>query len=208
MAEKDYRAKLSAAEFEAIPRDEECPILGYYEELIDCNEKFRGIHKEFPRGYEDIALIQQLTRGQQILIQLGVLDGQISNGGITQFFWNYPEYIFEVRDAIEELGHEEMLANYERALEGLVGNKDRWLELRHECYSHPNGPQWETFQESYRLLVLGWFDEAYYGQKGENEKGEWVWQKKGLQESFLRGLAEYVRAHLFDFIEGGNGSEK
>jgi hypothetical protein len=207
MAEKDLRAKLSSEQFDAIPFDPEDPIDGYHTELIESNEKFRGIYQEFPRGYEDPALIKQLTRGQQLLILLGILDGQIRNGGITQFFWNYPDYLFEVADAIEELGHPELLANYERALESLVGNKDRWFELRREWYNHPNDLPWESFQESYRLLNLSWFDKDYFDKRGYNEKGEWVKQKSGLHESFIRKLADYVRAHRDEFIEEGGGHE-
>ena len=84
MKQRDFRAKMSTAEFEAIHFDDEHPIDNYYAELVDGNLKFSGIHGEFPRGYEDLALIRQLTEGQQLLILLGVLDGQVCNGGITQ----------------------------------------------------------------------------------------------------------------------------
>jgi hypothetical protein len=182
--------------------DEERLIDGYYETLIAANAKFRGIGKEFPRGFEDVNLIKRLTRGQQLLVLLGVFDGQVCNGGVTQFFWNYPEYVFEVRDALDHLGDSELLKNYDRALDALVGKKGRWLELKREWREAGNSPRWETFQETYGLLDLGWFDKAYFGERGYNEKKEWVRVKEGLQRPFLRRLAEYVRLHPEEFIVG------
>jgi hypothetical protein len=39
MAEADYHCVMSTAEFEGIPTDEDYPIDGYYEALIDRNER-------------------------------------------------------------------------------------------------------------------------------------------------------------------------
>jgi len=202
MKPKDYRARLSADEFDSIPGDEEYPIDGYYETLIEGNTKFQGIWEQFQRGYEDIRLIRQLTKGQQLLILLGVFDGQVANGGITQFFWNYPEYFFEVRDAIERLGDVKVLKNYEKALEALVGRQDRWLELRKEWVESCENPCWETFQQTHELLDVGWFDEAYFDACRYNEKEEWVKLKQGLRFPFLKELAAYVKSHRAEFIEG------
>jgi hypothetical protein len=201
MTQKDFRAKLSPAEFDAIAFDEEHPIDNYYFGLVDGNPQFFGIREEFPQGYEDISLIRQLTPGQQLLILLGVFDGQVCNGGITQFFWNYPEYLFDVRDAIERLGDANLLKHYERVLEGLVGKKRDWNELRQECDSAKDGPSWESFRKSYDLLDLGWFDNAYFDERGYNDKKEWVKLKRGLQHPFLKRLAEYVRSHRSEFIQ-------
>jgi hypothetical protein len=201
MTQRDFRAKLSPAEFAALPFDDEYPIDNYFAELVDGNPKFRGLGEEFPRGYENIQLIRQLTPGQQLLILLGVFDGQVCNGGITQFFWNYPEHLFDVGDAIERLGDMAVLCNYERALEALVGNKERWMKLREECYGAEGGPSWESFRQSYDLLDLGWFDHAYFDKRGYNDKKEWVKLARGLQYPFLHRLAEYVRSHRSEFIE-------
>lgn len=201
MSTRDFRAKMSQVDFAAISCDDNYPLDDYFAKLVDGNEKFRNIYEEFPRGYEDIELIRQLTPGQQLVILLGVLDGQICNGGITQFFWNYPEYLFDVRDAIERLGDSTVLTNYEKALESLVGKKDRWFQLRKECYGNKDGPSWESFRQTYELLDLGWFDEAYFDKRGYNDKKEWVSLERGLKHRFLHRLAEYIRCHCSEFIE-------
>jgi hypothetical protein len=196
----DYRLALSAAEFDAIPMDDEYPINSYYDKLIAGNTEFKDIGDEYPRGYGDIRLIPQLTKGQQLLILLGAFDGQVKNGGITQFFWNYPEYMFEVYDAIEYLGPKELLQNYDKALSSVVGNKDRWLELRQECYQQEGNPRWESFVKTYELLDLEWFDNAYFDKWRYSEK-EAVIEKRGLNHALLKRLAEYVRSHRNEFIQ-------
>jgi hypothetical protein len=125
----------------------------------------------------------------------------VKNGGITQFFWNFPEYIFEVRDAIELLGPPELLQNYEKALESLVGRKEGWLKLRQECYLDQSNPDWEPFRKSYDLLDIGWFDKAYFDKRGYNERKEWVIQQRGLHHALLKHLADYVRSYKAELIE-------
>lgn len=194
MRDADYRAEMSAAAFEAIPTDPDDPIDGYYDLLIDWNERIDH------RFFEERERLQELTRGQRLLIQLGTFDSQVKNGGITQFFWNCPTYIFDVADWIEHLGVPGLQANYDRALETLVGKKDRWLALREEWAKGGDNPNWETFQQTYELLDLGWFDDAYFDKHGYNEKQEWVRQSRGLHHVLLTKLAEYVRTHPSEFI--------
>ena len=194
MAATDYRCVMSAADFEAIPTEEDYPIDGYNEALIDRNKRLG--HQFF----EDAEQLKKLTTGQRMLIQLGVFDSQVKNGGITQFFWNCPESIFDVGDWIERLGVPELRDNYERAVETLFGKKNRWLALREEWIKSGDSPSWESFRQSYELLDLAWFDDAYFDKYGYNEKQEWVRQVRGLHHVLLTRLAEYVRTHPGEFI--------
>jgi hypothetical protein len=156
MAKADYRCVMSAADFDAIPVDEDYPIDGYYDPLIDRNERIDH------RFFEDAEHLQELTIGQRFLIQLGTFDSQVKNGGITQFFWNCPKSIFDVAGWLEYLGVPELHIKYERALESLVGKKDRWLALREEWARGGDNPNWETFQQTYKLLDLAWFEKEYF----------------------------------------------
>jgi hypothetical protein len=185
---------MSAAEFDAIPADDEDPIEGYYDALIDRN---RRISHEV---YEQPERFQELTAGQRMLIQLGTFDSQVKNGGITQFFWNCAESIFDVADWIEQLGVRELRTNYDCALEALVGKKETWLALRQEWAKGRDNPRWETFQQTYELLDLGWFEEAYFDKHGYNERKEWVVRSRGLHHALLTRLAKYVRTHRAEFI--------
>src|SRR5262245_13954115 len=179
MSGSDYRCVMSAADFDAIPVDEDYPIHGYYDALIEENGQL---------GYEiieDNEELRKLTNGQRMLIQLGTFDSQVSNGGVTQFFWSCPEWIFDVADWIKYLGLSELHANYERALETLLGNKDRWLALREECYKIRDNPRKESSRQTYRLLSLSWFDNAYFDRYDYNAKGEWGRQARGLKHVLL-----------------------
>jgi len=100
-----------------------------------------------------------------------------------------------VADWIEYLGTPELQTNYDRALEAIVGKKDRWLALREEFA----GGKWETFQQTYELLDLSWFDDAYFDKYGYNEKQEWVRQAEGLHRVLLARLASYIRTHRTEF---------
>ena len=151
MTEPDYRCLMSAADFDAMPSDEDYPIDGYYEALIDQNERIDH------RFFEDAEQLNKLTAGQRMLIQLGTFDSQVKNGGLTQFFWNCPDSIFDVGDWIERLEAWQLQANYDRALESLVGKKDQWLAVPQEWAKGRDNPNWETFQRSYELLDLGSF---------------------------------------------------
>lgn len=196
MSQADYRVPMTAATFDAIPWDPEDPIDHYYEVLIDRNER---IGHEF---FESADRLRELTRGQQLLIRLGTFDGQVRNGGLTQYLWNCPESVFDAADDIEFLGETKLIRNYERAVEALVGKKDRWLALRHEWAKGQDSPSWETFRASYDLLDLGWFDKAYFDRHGYNWRREWVLEGHGLGHALMTKLAEYVRAHRDEFITG------
>jgi hypothetical protein len=194
----DLRVCMSAVDFDGIPVDSEDPIDGYHECLL--SKEFWNEYDRFGTRGQTSEFLPQLTTGQRMLLVLGTLDGQVKNGGLTQFFWNYPEYIFEARDAIEILDESELLKNYEAALELLVGNKDHWFELREKSFADWTAPDWEPFRQSYELLNLSWFDNAYFDQRGENDSGQWVKLSDGLGIRLMRKLADYVRSHKSEFV--------
>ena len=98
MADVDRRRIMSATEFDAIPTNNDDPIDCLYEALIDRNKRIEN------EDYEQPERFKELTTGQRMLIQLGTFDSQVKNGGITQFFWNRAESIFDVAEWIETLG--------------------------------------------------------------------------------------------------------
>ena len=198
--QSDFRSHLSAAEFNAIEgEDRDYLTSDYYTELLANNPKFKNLPSDY-RGFTDPRLLPQLTKGQQLLALIGDFDGQVKNGGVTQFFWNCPHILFDVRDAVEYLGQGDLLRNYELALESLVGNKDRWYSLREECYREPKDPKWEPFQKTYDLLDLGWFDEAYFDKRGYDDQKQWVVQRRGLHYSLLNSLCAYITSHRNELI--------
>lgn len=187
----DYRAPLTRAEFDAIPVDPEYPIDELWVRLLDGNPQMAS----WPP-------IEQLTRGGRWFRALAVFDGQVCNGDITQFFWNYPEVIPHVEDALAGLGETELQGLFARAIESALDQRVDWKKLREEAYRDPKAPDWEPFRRSYELLDLGWFEKAYFTRRGHDDQQGWVKLEEGLQEPFLRRLAAWVKAHPEEFITG------
>src|SRR5262245_47287395 len=158
---------------------------GYCEKLLYKNEKLRDQFQQFVGRKDDPECWNQLTQGQRILYSLAALDGQVKNGGITQFFWNCPDLMFPASDALAALSYSELSVAYEKALESLIGKKDTWLHLRKQSNSD-RADFWGPFQATYDLLDLTWFDDAYFEQYGP---------------TLIDRLVKYVRENKAEFIE-------
>jgi hypothetical protein len=187
----DYRAPMTRVEFDAISPRAEYPIDAYWEPLIDCN----------PHNLYELPP-ESLTRGQRLFMSLGVFDSQVCNGGITQFFWNRPESVADVEEALRELGEADLLAHYSRAVETVIGKQADWVKLREAAYSDSKTPDWEPFRQSYELLDLDWFEKAYFDRRRFDEQERPVILQEGLQSPFIRRLAAWVKAHPEEFITG------
>jgi hypothetical protein len=109
----------------------------------------------------------------------------VRNGGITQFFWNCPDLVIAVSEALTALGQSELATAYEKALASLVGNMEAWSNLRNQSEADPE-EFWEPFQASYELLDLNWFDDSYFEKYGP---------------ALVVRLVDYVRASKHEFIE-------
>lgn len=163
---------------------------GYCEKLLYKNEKLRELLHQFVGRLDAPGCWNHLTQGQRILYSLAALDGQVKNGGITQFFWNCPDLILPASDALAALNYSELSVAYEKALESLIGKKDKWVELRNQSKSvlAKSDPAdfWGPFQATYDLLDLNWFDDAYFEQYGP---------------TLIDLLVKYVRENKAEFIE-------
>jgi hypothetical protein len=158
---------------------------GYCEKLLYKNEKLSEMLQQFLGRLDDPGCWNRLTQGQRILYSLAALNGQVKNGGISQFFWNCPDLIFPTSDALAALNYSELSTAYEKALESLIGNKDKWVALRNQSGNDPES-FWEPFQATYDLLDLNWFDDAYFEQYGP---------------SLVDLLVNYVKENKVEFIE-------
>lgn len=202
MPEHDYRRPMSRTEFAALGTRKRFGFDTLYDALIVRNTAFGQLGAEYPRGYGDPMLIPLLTPGQQIVILLGAFDGQVSNGGLAQFFWNCPEYVFPAQNALLRLGCPEVAERYDRAIDSLDANYRDWLALRARCYESPYGPRWVDFAETYELLDLDWFDRAYFDTWSTDATGAPHRNDDGLHNVLLARLVQYVMTHPEEFITG------
>lgn len=193
----DYRISMTLTEFEALSIHQDYLISSYWDPLIDANPKLMS------EDFGNEAFLAIVTPGQRLFLLLGVFDGQVCNGGITQFFWNCQGTIFPVRDALEELGESDVLKRYEKALDALAGKQGRWQALRAEwARLAPGDEAWGSFRQSYELLDLDWFNQDYFNKWGYDAEGKWVMVREGLKEPFARRLVAFVKARPMDFITG------
>jgi hypothetical protein len=158
---------------------------GYCEKLLYKNENLRKMFQRFVGRLDEPECWGYLTQGQRILYSLGALDGQVKNGGIIQFFWNCPDLIFPASEALTALGCSELAVAYEKALASLIDKKDNWLGLRNQSDGDPANFL-RSFQVTYDLLDLSWFDDAYFKRYGP---------------TLLTRLVEYVRENKAEFVE-------
>jgi hypothetical protein len=160
-------------------------FIGYCEKLLYKNAKLVELLVRFAGRVDDADCWSQLTEGQRALHSLATFDGQVRNGGITQFFWNCPDLVIAVSEALTALGESELATAYEKALASLVGNMEAWSNLRNQSEADPE-EFWEPFQASYELLDLNWFDDSYFEKYGP---------------ALVVRLVDYVRASKHEFIE-------
>src|SRR5262245_19916936 len=160
-------------------------FIGYCDKLLHKNESLQQLLQQFVGRLDDPKCWNRLTQGQRILYSLAALDGQVKNGGITQFFWNCPDLILPASDALVALNYSELSVVYQKAVESLIGEKDTWLDLRKQA-SSDQASFWGPFQATYDLLDLNWFDDAYFEQYGPR---------------LIDLLVKYVRENKSEFIE-------
>jgi hypothetical protein len=198
-----YLVRLSEAEFAGIPakfvprtirlRDPSLQshesaryiLSGYLRKLLENNEGLQQVFRQFVGRLDAPECRAQLTHGQRVLYTLAALDGQVQNGGLAQFFWNCPDLVFEAQDALNVLAEEELTGAYDQALEQLIGNQHKWLELRRQAGGDPED-FWRHFEASYDVLNLSWFDDAYFDTYGP---------------SLVARLLNYVDVNRSEFIE-------
>lgn len=160
---------------------------GYWDSLIRTNPKLQDV-LYFSSGFiEQSASWNLMTPGQRCLHVLNAFDGDVNNGGITQFFWNCLPLVFAIDEALAVIEYPELAATYQQCLEGLLGKQDQWAELRKQFQADPDSG-WEQFRASYDLLDLDWFNKLYYEQYGPK---------------MISAVLDYVKTNKSEFITSG-----
>ena len=184
MSSTDYRREMTRVDFERLSISAEYPIVSYYEALVAENDRIDAEVYLQPKNLE------VLSAGQKMLIQLAEFDGQVKNGGITQFFWNFTEYISDTAAWISKLGATQLLGNYQRAMDTLSQHHKAWSKFRAA----------DDARAGESLLNLEWFDDLYYDKWGDDEQGEWGLRSRGLQFDFAQRVVKFIQTHSDQFI--------
>ena len=104
----------------------------------------------------ELELSKRLSPGQKALYFFWYLDGQVTNGGFIQFYWNgYRKYMEPILEGLKLIGDKSMYELVKKADNEYLANEDKFIKYQELDDSEPLYDQLTQFDE---------FDEAYYEQ--------------------------------------------
>lgn len=107
-------------------------------------------------GTEVAAQLAALPKEQRTLFAMEIFNGEFSNGGVHQFFFNSSGAVApEVYDAFLELGLERQAAIYKRALDMFAGKYPRDMQKRRDKFF---SDKWNPWDERLQKLTDEFYD--------------------------------------------------
>ncbi len=123
------------------------------------------------------AFSERLSPGQKALYYFWLLDGEVTNGGFIQFYWNeHRKYLAPVKKGLELVDDPKLLELVEKADRFYLAHEDQFRVQR-------KLDDWEPLYKG--LKEFDQLDAKYYG----------------LRDSAVAGIERYVRAHPGDFVK-------
>ncbi|MFK7972838.1 MAG: DUF4375 domain-containing protein [Bacteroidia bacterium] len=109
-------------------------------------------------------LWEKLNRPQKVFWSFLAFNGDTDNGGVYQFIFNRPEFLFAVAEMWEEIGAERVAKDYAEVLKELTGKSGKISELKTAFNSETNSweQRWESFTDGYDELESTDIIEDYY----------------------------------------------
>ena len=104
---------------------------------------------------EDIeTLWDSFTRSQKVFYTLITFDGQVKNGGVYQFLFNYPELGFAGLESIAEIGDTNPKLDYEETISEFLGKSSTIGELKKSFNDETLDweKRWNSFSSGYEEL--------------------------------------------------------
>lgn len=131
-----------------------------------------------------------LTREQKVFWTFLVFNGDTDNGGVYQFIFNRPEFIFAVSEMWNELGMHKISRDYEKVLEELTGKSGKISELKtvFNDESKSMDERWDSFSEG-------------YGELKTKEKIEAYYYDKEFKKSLYQKMADYIEQNIDKFAK-------
>jgi hypothetical protein len=120
----------------------------------------------------------ELNDSQLTLETVALLDLEVPNGGLLQFFWNRPPWIDRVSASLRSIGLPALADAFERSTAELVSRVGTYSEFRKR-------DSLQAYSECASEFSFDDFDSAYY------DHGEQVYAK----------TLEFVSLHLGDFVD-------
>lgn len=124
------------------------------------------------KAENDTAFFNNLNRAQKVFYSLLVFNGDTDNGGVTQFFFNKPEFAFAVLETFEALKMTKLKNDYEKCLNEFIGTNNSYAK-RKEIFNNSNlnwENRWKAFTDGYDdIQSANAIEEYYYNSEFRKE---------------------------------------
>lgn len=144
---------------------------------------------------------QDLTRPQQVLALVGVLDAEIRNGGVGRFFFNRGDTAQQTAEAVDALGSAELSRRFHKPYDRYATSPALRQRLRRkhveraEAYARGDSDAAAT---AYGAAIDGIVGPR--NRLGLDEFSAWFQGWRGTRGGFLDVLRAYISGHRTDLI--------
>lgn len=137
---------------------------------------------------DNVELWNNLNRAQKTFWTFLSFNGDTDNGGVYQFIFNRPQFIFAVAEMWEEIGMTQVAVDYNEVLKELTGKTGKISELKEAWNDESNSfeKRWASFTEGYQELKSTEKIEAYY-------------YKKEFKKECHKHMADYIERNMDKF---------
>ncbi|MCH2032338.1 MAG: DMP19 family protein [Tenacibaculum sp.] len=112
-------------------------------------------------------LWNKLNRQQKVFWAFLSFSGDTDNGGVYQFIFNRPQFIFAAKETWNELGLKKLEKDYTNVIIELSGKKRKINESKSDFLNESKSwnKRWNSFAQGYKELKTPEIIEAYYYDK-------------------------------------------
>ncbi|MBL1434701.1 MAG: DUF4375 domain-containing protein [Rhodobacteraceae bacterium] len=133
-------------------------IYDFFEDYFpaEIERRMRDLNQTYPlKGLKVEIGRCEITKGQWLLYTTVCLNGQITNGGLVQFFENCPGLVKDALALLQEWADPEFAAAYEKAAKPLLG----LIEKHAKKYPDAQGVDLTVFWEEFEIALDSIADE-------------------------------------------------
>lgn len=132
----------------------------------------------------------KLNRPQKTFWAFLAFNGDTDNGGVYQFIFNRPQFIFAVAEMWKEIGFEKLAQDYNEVLEELSAKTDKLSQFKDGFNDESKAfeERWSSFAEGYDELPSTQNIQSYY----YDDEFKKVCHQK---------VADYIDMHMDKFVK-------
>lgn len=136
-----------------------------YTQLINkvCNDVYSE-SEYWKKNKTHTEFFNELTEEQRILFSLIIFEGQVNNGGVYQFLFNYNELSIITLEALIEVNLDNLAKDYEKVLKEYFGKFATIQDLYNKFQNKNDNwdKRWNAFADGYKELNSSKIIESYF----------------------------------------------